>query len=123
MKAELQQKIYDVCPKWFKDLQFGIECDSGWFDVIYDTMVKLKELNFEGPFSQIKEKYGVLNIYVAGGALDLQWKAIEAAEEKSETICEYCGKEGKLMGDFWLMTLCDDCKNAKKEESYGKEKS
>ena len=34
---------------------------------------------------------------------------IEEAETKSATICEDCGKPGKLRSGGWIRTLCDEC--------------
>lgn len=34
---------------------------------------------------------------------------INAAEIKSYTICEGCGKPGKRRGSCWVRVLCDDC--------------
>ena len=47
-------------------------------------------------------------------------KIIEEAEEKSESICEWCGAPGILRddraeGNFWLLTLCDSCHDKRLE--------
>ncbi|MEK6880416.1 MAG: LAGLIDADG family homing endonuclease [Nanoarchaeota archaeon] len=41
-------------------------------------------------------------------ATDEMYDLIQEYEKKSETICEDCGKEGKLRNDLgWILTLCD----------------
>lgn len=38
---------------------------------------------------------------------------VRAYEEKSKTICEFCGKDGILRTDmYWKKTLCDECYNS-----------
>jgi len=142
---------------------WGIDCGSGWYQLIYDLSVKLEKLiqdyinknsplpcsycldkkedhNESGcnkvdssrflnngvptkcsckgyePFypraSQVKEKYGTLRFYMSSGTHEM-WDLIDAAEEKSERICEDCGKtaaETSADDWGWLTTLCGDCK-------------
>lgn len=107
---------------------FFIECEDGWFDLIYDTCKKIQavynkygiEPDFEP--TQIKEKYGTLSFYYSTGWLDeyheiekyqKAWQEIDKIVEESETksayICERCGKPGSIRDGFWIKTLCDDC--------------
>lgn len=118
MKTELQQKLYDEFPGWFDYLDFGIEVGDGWFDLLHETCIKLKEVGFNGKFSQIKEKYGSLRVYIAKGATEEQWKIVEDAEEKSEFICEQCGEDGKLVDDGWIYGICEPCYKKLKKTKY-----
>ncbi len=59
--------------------------------------------------SQIKEKFGSLHFYMTS-ATDAMWNLIHEYEKKSITICEECGKEGKLITKGWWKTSCDKCK-------------
>jgi hypothetical protein len=126
--------IYSKTPKVIWDLRlFGIECENGWFDLLDETFSKIQKhldenQNLEFDIEQIKEKYGTLSIYYHGGD-DFIERVIRDAEKKSSTICEVCGKPGKLCsrgfdieydkgkfykvsnGKGWLKTLCfDDAK-------------
>jgi hypothetical protein len=78
---------------------------KGWaslLDKIYDN------LRPETQVLQVKEKFGGLRFYV-GGATTEEFDVIDQAEEDSYTICEQCGKEGKLREDLgWILTLCDE---------------
>ena len=83
--------------------------------MLWEMCKKLKELNFEGSFTQIKEKFGTLRVYTSG-ATDEQWTTMEEAEEQSEFICEQCGKEGKLIDDGGMYTICGPCYDILKKE-------
>jgi hypothetical protein len=58
---------------------------------------------------QIKEKFGGLRFYI-GSAPKWIWDYIAAHEDASRSICEDCGREGRVrnMGG-WLRTLCSFC--------------
>lgn len=94
---------------------FGFECGDGWFDLIWDLCEKI-ELHLkdkaaeEEPFEvvQVKEKYGSLRFYTNWGTNEIS-ELIEEAEKKSATICEICGKPGKITGNYWLSCICDEC--------------
>ena len=84
---------------------------------------------------QIKEKFGTLRFYyhfegqpqtlhafdfLGGPSLRFQQEknslqkeiadAVRKAEKCSGTVCEKCGKSGRLRKDLrWVLTLCDDC--------------
>ena len=78
---------------------------KGWstlIDYIYDN------IRPEVYVMQVKEKFGGLRFYV-GGATPEEFEAIDKAEADSYTICEECGKSGKLREDLgWILTLCDE---------------
>ena len=56
---------------------------------------------------QVKEKFGSLRFYIEGGT-DEDYAAIDLAESVSVRTCEVCGSPGKLRGNHWLKTLCDE---------------
>jgi hypothetical protein len=108
MKQELEAKFIKEFPNWFDELQFGFECGDGWFDLLWNMCVELRELGFDTGFAQIKEKFAGLRAY-ANGATDEQWKVIGKAEEDSENTCEECGQPGKLRERGWMYLRCDKC--------------
>jgi hypothetical protein len=88
----------------------------GWHQLIWDLCVALEGMASQQVAEgrppmrvrQAKEKYGSLRFYLAGGTMtDEAFELTEAAEERSGTICETCGKPGEtgLVGD-WLLTYC-----------------
>ena len=95
---------------------FGIECGKGW-ESLYKPLIKLCQEN-NVTITQIKEKYGGLRFYVYS-APDWLHDLIDAAEEKSITVCELCGAPGELRGASWYMTRCDECNS--KETAFDKD--
>ena len=86
---------------------FGIECGAGWKD-LYQPLID--ECNAKGiAVAQVKEKFGGLRFYTDGTDPDLQQK-IFAAEAKSYTVCEICGKPGTPTKGGWIRTLCEEHK-------------
>jgi hypothetical protein len=97
---------------------FGFECGSGWFKLIEETFDRIKEyLETNHPeidsnifqITQVKEKYGRLIIYVSSSVEEV-YDILSRAERASMTICEICGKPGKLVKyNGWYLTRCDKC--------------
>lgn len=129
MKKELQEKIFKDFELMFSErnldmtktaMCWGLDVENGWYDLIYETCKKIKPLvKDDFRFVQVKEKFARLEMYTnySIGEVD---KIIDEATEKSLTICEECGKEGKLRESksHWFRTRCDNC-----WEKYEKENS
>ena len=105
---------------------FGLEVGKGWYESIYRTAEKLEPLmaeqvkkdpeSYKNGYwrtSQLKEKYGYGCWYLSSGT-DEMYAITDAWEKETETICEECGKPGKLRGRGWLYTRC--YKHAKPED-------
>jgi hypothetical protein len=104
----------------FSDIFNGsifLECNSGWFKIIYEALSKIQEHvrelynakhieSKEIVVTQIKEKYGTLRIYMSSED-DVIEDIISKAHKKSSKTCEICGKRGKIRGSSWLYTACD----------------
>ena len=114
------EKLFNEFPKLFEHrknkqislLYFGVECNSGWFDLIYNLTKTVSKLVKEKGIKdfeivQIKEKFGGLRYYTNFYTESIG-KLIRDAEEKSYKICEVCGKPGKLRKVSWYRTLCKD---------------
>jgi hypothetical protein len=94
---------------------FGIECGDGWFQLLWNLFgeiekkYKEKGRRVEIEISQIKEKYGTLNVYLWSDIPEIQ-HLVEKYETLSESVCEQCGAKGRLREvRDWLSTLCDRC--------------
>jgi hypothetical protein len=124
MKDELEKKIYERWPNWFRPqgpitdtlIPFGLPGD-GWFQVIWDLCEKLEALGEEAlkgfEVTQVKEKFGGLRFYYKGGNPELIDPLVSEAEVKADETCEQCGKPGRLRGNRgWILTLCDECDKA-----------
>lgn len=101
---------------------FGIECDSGWDEIIKNTCKSISEIDKlkEVRISQVKEKFATLTIHahVESDDQDLQrkvWDIIGESEKLTRKTCEYCGNVGEqATTGFWIKTLCDDCVDVSK---------
>ena len=143
MKLELQNDLVKAYPKIFKNVDFGIECNDGWYDLL-DTLcytmqrhcnvtntryiIETDKYEFveEGDpeyvqvvAAQVKEKLGTLRFYVDGGDVSTE-AMIELAEAMSGRICELCGSPAKTSRDSgWLHTTCVDCNKRIRLERQG----
>lgn len=96
---------------------FGVECDRGWYKLIRYALLKIAAYNKklkrgQEPIKvlQIKEKWGLLNIYT-NYTTDKIWKVIELMENESCKVCEYCGSREDVgtITRGWIKTLCKTC--------------
>jgi hypothetical protein len=119
MKKEDVKKysIIHPDPKFKNNLMsFGFMCGEGWFPLIYELLDKIQAIVDKTPelsdieVTEIKEKYGGLRFYINYGTDEI-FDIIDEYEKKSYTICERCGKPGKLTKNNyrWYKTLCNNC--------------
>lgn len=96
---------------------FGVECGKGWYELIIPIAEYIEKFNKEHPeneypmcFTQIKEKWGGLRVYVNYGTKEL-FDMIEKAESESYNICETCGSRKDVGEKFdgWYETMCYEC--------------
>jgi hypothetical protein len=125
MRQELDEQLCREFPNLYKNrngsmqetcMCWGFDCDSGWFQLIYDLSKKLEAEILKQPeeerqhycASQVKEKYAGLRFYMNCSTDEMQ-KFIEEAEEKSEKTCEVCGAPGKVREHhMWYYCSCED---------------
>lgn len=150
MNKKNTEKLFNDFPEIFagKDkpipkslLLFGLECDDGWYDLVYNLCKKLKLLmDLTGIMveaMQVKEKYGTLRFYAGtrtppklsptGDFNEVLCEIIDdlinEAENRSAFICEICGdRSGSLAHKgSWFKTLCNKCadKNGYKKSKEG----
>jgi len=122
MRADLDKKLVADFPMLYRDryasmqqtaMCWGFDCGDGWEPLIRELSEKIEAYNNEHPdnpvvAAQVKEKFGGLRFYV-DGAIKKILDLIQEYEERSEKICEQCGKSGKLRDKGWMRTLCDEC--------------
>lgn len=87
-----------------------IAVGRGWLNLVEETLDQidaslLPEEVEVLQVSDIKEKYGVLRIYV-DNAPDAVEAIIEVAERRSATTCDRCGDYGRVGGRGWLACRC-----------------
>lgn len=80
--------------------------DKGWhglLEILFSELEKYPNV----VVSQVKEKFGGLRIYT--NPMNDEFELIVASLERdSYTICETCGKAGKLRSGDWMRTLCEE---------------
>ena len=86
---------------------------KGWWPLI-NVALRLKPEHVK--IVQVKEKYGTLRIYFE--PYDPSYNvAIDTLESLSSITCEVCGKKGRLDPSYyWMLTLCPECKQKRKEK-------
>ena len=143
MKKKLQNDLVKAYPKIFKNVDFGIECNDGWYDLLdslcyrisihctaqntryivetdkYEFVVEGDPEYMQVVAAQIKEKMGELRFYTDGGDATTEGM-IQMAEQMSTRICELCGSPAKTSRDSgWFHTTCDACNKRIRLERKG----
>lgn len=132
MEEKLELELVKKFPLILKDymgdpmktcMAFGIECGSGWYNMLHDLMEKIQNYcdastkngkHLQVIAAQIKSKYASLRFYYdfEGEASSEDCKEINKflseAEDLSEKTCEICGKDGKVYTQGWHTTLCEE---------------
>lgn len=123
MSPELEAKLVKAYPALFRQIDlpmsqtcmcWGVAVGDGWFDVVRQLCQKLTELNQGLQFTQIKEKFGTLRVYLESYSTEAE-DIIAWAERMSEVTCEECGNPGRLNKRGWLSARCADCRHSQKE--------
>ena len=119
MTPELQDALYADFPSLFVEndlpmtqtcMCWGCDVGSGWEPLLRRVCEDLMKLGLEHLcFTQVKEKWGTLTIYV-NDYQDEVCVILDKAEKDSATICEQCGKPGKINTRGWLKCLCEECR-------------
>lgn len=121
MKLELDTKLCNDFPELFVNryrdpkttaMCWGFDCGDGWYDLIHnlcnDIVVHCVATGQKPPVvQQVKEKFGMLRFYIDMGD-DYIWDLISAAEKKSATVCDTCGKKGKIRTGSWIYVSCEE---------------
>ena len=105
-------------PHWAKGSREVVSCGSGWAHIILDLHNELvgEFPNYE--LAQIKEKFGILTVYLRpeargdhAASLESRRRSdviIDRASERSAETCEICGQLGTLTSaSGWVGTRCD----------------
>ena len=101
---------------------YGCIAPDGWKDIVLDTDKMLAYIDPDYEITQIKEKFGTLRYYYGTTREygSIEYKIMDAiaraAEARSATICEICGKWGDLDdSQYYIRTLCKEHKRKKNE--------
>ena len=94
----------------------------GWFGLVKELVEDLIRHGWDRRLFQVKEKFGALRFYISYEDKALVDKTIEA-RDRSETICQECGKPGTMLEDHgWYSTLCTGCGARWRAERAGRER-
>ena len=114
---------------------FGVECGKGWYPLVekaIGAVARYNGVNRHDPdlgpveFVQIKEKFGMLCLYLNYYPTEYLHDELRSIEYESLGICENCGStENVRTQDIhgWTYTYCDKCAKAEEKrlnEFYGK---
>jgi hypothetical protein len=131
MDPKLEEALIRDFPTLFADLHakpprapisYGVGVENGWEPTIRRLSEKLEPLvrGTGTHFFQLKEKVGVLRIYV--NVLDVDpeiRRAISEAERESAVTCELCGAPGRLRNSRrWIRVLCDACEERQPSDPF-----
>lgn len=103
------QRLVDRFPRIFRE-DFYIECDDGWFDIIFNLCKDIQqEVNNSGceqvVAAQVKEKFAGLRFYASGGN-EVTDAMIEKYCKLSRETCEITGGKGyTCQKNGWYKTL------------------
>lgn len=102
---------------------YGFECHDGWVSLIDGTLRLITRYaskhDLEVKVDQVKEKFGLLRVYLRGGDIMVD-RILDVAEVISSCTCEVCGGAGRLFQvNGWLQVRCLKHQLPRPEESTG----
>lgn len=111
MNKKLSSLLINKYPLCFKELK-NIECDDGWFNLLDYLCATLEcyltySTRSKNYFTQIKEKFGILRVYVKEPGDKYIDGVLSFAEVISVNFCEVCGNHAKLRPGSWIRSLCN----------------
>ena len=108
MSPEREQKLKSKYPDLYPD-DFYFECEDGWYSIIHALSWCLSG-DTHGHVHDVTEKFGGLRFY-ATPKTPAGFAMIELTERLSVTLCESCGRPGRLAsrGGCWVKTQCESC--------------
>lgn len=130
MDKKLEAKLVAAFPIMFSEyggdarqtcMAWGCACGDGWFPLLWALCTQIEgyylhhvwQDNEPPPpvvFTQIKEKFGTLNVYYSGGDSRVQ-DFINFAETLSMFTCEQCGSTTDVhrRKRGWISYACHKC--------------
>lgn len=103
-------------------LCYDCTIDKGWWQIVLDMAKKLDDLRQEDAsirIVQIKEKFGLLRVYLdSEEKYDDAYAIVQDAEKLSAKTCEFCGSKENVYTDpthyVWIKTYCAKCHDSRK---------
>lgn len=126
--TEVDPETIKVEKRWWADLlEWFIAWRHWWWEPRFMDKWRMRRmslwrrnarryLQFKNGGTPLRNPYYVDFGYAVGKVSG----AVSMAEAMSYCTCEQCGQPGKCRGDrAWVVTLCDDCVAAEKQENRG----
>jgi hypothetical protein len=86
----------------------------GWWPILVRLDERLRSVEPSYRLTQVKQKFGSLEVHLEGPVTSDEVRAaLAAAEAKSKVTCEACGRPGidRRSRTGWIGVFCDDHKN------------
>lgn len=100
-----------ILERFSGDFSAVVDCDSGWWQLVFDCDAEMSRIDPNYTIFQIKEKFGQLRYYFQTTdpeVLGSMNSVVRHYETLSVHVCEKTGKPGQLMKkDGVYKTLCD----------------
>ena len=122
----MRSELIDKLTTKFPFLPAYLEIEDGWYDLIHELCEEIEKrlYNKKHDFNveQVKQKYGFLrfytNIYEDNNLYNNLIELIDFYEEKSKTVCEFCGCDGKRScQNYWVNIICEKCSIIRNKKS------
>lgn len=80
----------------------------GWKSILEKMFEELFAAGWDGELAQVKEKFGLLRVYLGEYTPGLA-EIVDRAETESSKVCEKCGRDAKTSAGAgcWIKTLCE----------------
>ena len=105
-------KFNDLLEERFGPIECGSWCPNGWLALVLTTLEEARAIDKDLKVKQIKEKFGMLRLYVDSSHEEVK-ELISLTEEWSMSVCQECGQTGSQytrvehrLRDGWYSTLC-----------------
>ncbi|KAF2497048.1 hypothetical protein BU16DRAFT_347857 [Lophium mytilinum] len=116
MRDDLTQALYHDFPVLYKCMSWGFQNGDGWYEIIRRLSISISNIvasaslePSEFTVSEVKEKFGLLRVYISNTNNAIQDAIYQSVQESSRT-CEKCGGPGvQSARGGWIRASCEPC--------------
>lgn len=84
----------------------------GWSELLDELDAELYAAYPEYKTLQVKEKFGLLRVYLEDPFREDLYRIIGKYEQESSITCQECGQPGTIRSPGWIRVHCDSCEAA-----------
>lgn len=84
----------------------------GWSELLDELDAELYAADPDYKTLQVKEKFGLLRVYLDGPFREDLYAIIGKYEQESSITCQECGGVGTIRSPGWIRVHCDPCEAA-----------